>query len=380
VEYAGDKNFYEVDASNVPAEWHGWLHGVVDAPPGKYKPHPPLAIAHGSSNPYKRNLGGVVAEPHTPNLSNFRPRGYGEGNGLEGGSVAGEERYYTQPGWAMDPRNPATRRSSRAARLGFTLADTPATLRARTAARAGLSPEDLERYTSNDSEVRIALITSPSAGVSSGAAPPDGSMAAVVAAVGLPEDPVKREFAARVAGGTGHARPWSKELEAGTFAAAVSEVLTPEEEAFLAAGHDEDDLLTAIAQYQGYIDAYARVPVKVRLLVYGWGVHTRASTPHNTHPHVQPAAGGGGGRGKRNREAGRGGGEPGAAARRQRQADGAHDQVRRPRACGDGGGGSTHRQDGVGCVPALLRSVSGRRQCETQPLLVLLLLPFACPI
>jgi hypothetical protein len=49
----------------------------------------PEANAHGSSNPYKRNLGGVITA-HTPNLSNFKPRGYGVGNGLTGALIAAE--------------------------------------------------------------------------------------------------------------------------------------------------------------------------------------------------------------------------------------------------------------------------------------------------
>lgn len=35
VEYAGWKNFYQVDASYVPPEWHGWLHHMTMDPPTK---------------------------------------------------------------------------------------------------------------------------------------------------------------------------------------------------------------------------------------------------------------------------------------------------------------------------------------------------------
>jgi NADH:ubiquinone oxidoreductase subunit len=35
VEYAGDKSFYQVDASFVPPEWHGWLHSVTAEVPTK---------------------------------------------------------------------------------------------------------------------------------------------------------------------------------------------------------------------------------------------------------------------------------------------------------------------------------------------------------
>jgi len=33
VEYSGEKSFYEVDASVIPAEWHGWIHHVTADPP-----------------------------------------------------------------------------------------------------------------------------------------------------------------------------------------------------------------------------------------------------------------------------------------------------------------------------------------------------------
>jgi NADH dehydrogenase (ubiquinone) 1 alpha subcomplex subunit 12 len=33
VEYVGNKPWYEIDSSNVPPEWHGWLHGVTAEPP-----------------------------------------------------------------------------------------------------------------------------------------------------------------------------------------------------------------------------------------------------------------------------------------------------------------------------------------------------------
>jgi NADH:ubiquinone oxidoreductase subunit len=33
IEYAGGKSAYEADASNVPPEWHGWLHSTTTEPP-----------------------------------------------------------------------------------------------------------------------------------------------------------------------------------------------------------------------------------------------------------------------------------------------------------------------------------------------------------
>jgi NADH:ubiquinone oxidoreductase subunit len=120
------KSFYEVDASTVPAEWHLWLHHTTKDPPTAVRApasrrplgqqparrpaarsataRPPLlarpqrstgstakmspqANNAGSSAPYTRNLGGVVAA-HTPNQTGHKPRGYGLGNGLTGASRA----------------------------------------------------------------------------------------------------------------------------------------------------------------------------------------------------------------------------------------------------------------------------------------------------
>lgn len=39
VEYAGDKSAYEADASNVPPEWHGWLHSSTSEPPTDVRSH-----------------------------------------------------------------------------------------------------------------------------------------------------------------------------------------------------------------------------------------------------------------------------------------------------------------------------------------------------
>jgi NADH:ubiquinone oxidoreductase subunit len=33
VEYSGEKSFYQVDSSIVPAEWHLWLHQTTDEVP-----------------------------------------------------------------------------------------------------------------------------------------------------------------------------------------------------------------------------------------------------------------------------------------------------------------------------------------------------------
>jgi NADH:ubiquinone oxidoreductase subunit len=226
VEYSGDKTFYEVDASNVPAEWHGWLHGSTNEVPtsrttGSTHKFEPEANAHGSSAPYKRNLGGVI-NSHTPNLSLYRPRGYGLGNGLSGGSEPFEELYYTQPGWPLDARNKQTRQKRV---LPFSLRDTPLSIKQKEAGRSGLALEDYSKSR--------ALLT----------------------AAGAPEAATASQEAA--------SQP------KGTFAAAVHETLTAEEESFLAEGHDETDIMTTIGHYQRIIDEYQAVPNKVRRMMKG---------------------------------------------------------------------------------------------------------------
>lgn len=77
-----------------------------------------------SDAPFTKNLGGVVAR-HTRNESSTRPRGFGLSNAMW--SEPDEEKYYTQPGWAQDPRN----KHARPAKRAWTLADTAETLRER---------------------------------------------------------------------------------------------------------------------------------------------------------------------------------------------------------------------------------------------------------
>lgn len=131
VEYAGNPAFYDSDPSNIPAEWHGWLHNTTNDVPtdtttGSTHKEAPPTIMHGNDDIYDRNLGGVIAK-HTPNFSHHRPRGYGLGNGL-GSTITsppGVERYYTQPGHPMDDREQPTRRIRH-----WSLRDTEASLAA----------------------------------------------------------------------------------------------------------------------------------------------------------------------------------------------------------------------------------------------------------
>ncbi|KAA0174352.1 hypothetical protein FNF27_04144 [Cafeteria roenbergensis] len=129
VEYAGEIPKDGCDPSTIPAEWHIWLHQITDDPPtktttGSTKDLEYIATVEKSDAIYQRNLGGVVA-PASRNESSTRPRAYGVGNGSW--SKPNEEKFYTQPGHPLDPRN----KHARPARAAWTLADTAESLRAR---------------------------------------------------------------------------------------------------------------------------------------------------------------------------------------------------------------------------------------------------------
>lgn len=256
----------------------------------------PQANASGSSAPYARNLGGVIAAP-TPNLSTFRPRGYGLSNGVFPESKPHEELYYTQPGWPLDKRNGGVRPTGRKARIPFSLKDTPLTLKARAAAKHGMSVGDYERYSDPFSPSRVAALLAggaPGGPAGVGAAERD-ALAAALPGAELPTDPAQARVAAALASGDGVPRDVP-----GTFAAAVSSVLTPEEEALLGSGADAGELVSKAAGYQDMIDRYAggaggKVSTRRRRRRTARAVHTggAAGAPVRRHlsPHIQPSGG-----------------------------------------------------------------------------------------
>jgi NADH ubiquinone oxidoreductase subunit NDUFA12 len=168
VEYAGNPKVFDVDPTAISARWHGWIHRVTDVPPTAVRGGRGGAergareggggsgarvqttvgatpagekLVDASDAPFERNLGGVVSQ-YTPNQSQMRSRGYGTGNGIFDSAIAlapGEkDKFYTQPGSPLDPRNVHVR----SARRTWSLLDTAETVRARHAAvasAAGLS-------------------------------------------------------------------------------------------------------------------------------------------------------------------------------------------------------------------------------------------------
>jgi len=223
---------------------------------------PPQAIAEGSSAPYARSVGGVrAAWPSPGNGSGTRSRGWGLGNNALGwgvGSAPDAEGAYTAPGWPTDARNKTRWASSRGARLGFSLADTPLSLAAKKAARAGVSLEALALYTDDASPTRVLLSLSKGAvGRAEAAAMvadrggPGAPGADIVleGAAGVPDAPEERARALALATGE----------QGQAFAAAAAAALTPEEAAALAGGGDADGAREAAAVFQRYVDEYKGV-------------------------------------------------------------------------------------------------------------------------
>ena len=264
VEYSGGKAFYDNDSSTVAPEWHGWLHHVTEDPPtattvGSTQGVPPQALAQHSSNPNARSLGGVVTAHPPPNVTQVRARGWGLGNGL-GSAPFAPETAYTQPGLPTDPRNAAFygRRASRAARLGFTLADTPLTLAARESARAGLPLQDFARYVDDESPTSVLLrlmerMGSQSASPADIAAlaqdaslPPEEAAFLREAAEGLPEGAAARQLAMRMCA--------SPVAPADAYHAALEAALSPSE--LECAQLEEEQVLQQAARYQRIVDDY----------------------------------------------------------------------------------------------------------------------------
>ena len=174
-----------------------------------------------------------------------------------------EELYYTQPGWPLEKRNAAVRVSARKGRLGFSLKDTPLTIKARSAAKHGMSVEEYERYSDPFSPSRIALLTATGAEAAAapGAPPREVEEALELALPGarLPDRPEAKAVALRLATGDGLSG-----AEAGTFAAAVAAALSPAELALMESGPDAGELAARVAEYDAMIERYSRIAGKVR--------------------------------------------------------------------------------------------------------------------
>ena len=212
-------------------------------------------------------------------------------------SVPDEERFYTQPGWPLDKRNARTRVSPRSGgRLGFTLRDTPATIKTRAAVRLGLTAPELERFSEPFSATRVAMLTNVAS---------DASPAAVSALLEslpgaeLPVDARTRDVASRLASGDGFRAFGSTPSPAGTHAAAVAAAITPAEAAALASGADVSQLEGRVATLTALVDRYAGVAGKVSVDVHHAltdvcvacvACIVRWPAPHDPHAILLPCA------------------------------------------------------------------------------------------
>jgi NADH:ubiquinone oxidoreductase subunit len=108
----GDVNNF--DASQVPPEWHGWLHHINDATPTLEQEYFDKMLERQeklervSDAPYNHNIG--YQNPyfnfnHMHNQSSIRSRGYGIGNAIFNLPPHAPDGYYTQPGSPYNPHS-----------------------------------------------------------------------------------------------------------------------------------------------------------------------------------------------------------------------------------------------------------------------------------
>lgn len=104
VEYSGLPWMSEVQSTNVPAEWHGWLHYMTDSPGTDFRVGGGVQNNHGGDALYTTNVGGVKAT-FQPNKTERRRRGYGDGTELtpEG---AYTDMYWKQASHPTAPNGP----------------------------------------------------------------------------------------------------------------------------------------------------------------------------------------------------------------------------------------------------------------------------------
>jgi hypothetical protein len=269
VEFAGDKSFYQVDPTWIPPEWHLWMHSTTDSIPtqttvGDTSKYKPAKLAEGVHTPYERNLGGVIAKPG-PNMTQYRPRAFDQSNNVFDDHKVNESLYYTQPGNPLDPRNPNRGMPSRSARLGFSLRDTPVTIRKKEANRAGVSVEKYQAYTDGLSPTRTLIVASKgSPSVLQSAIDAKDELVGEALAHGgqelLPTTQVEWKRALLMSTKTGHARPWGADVELGTLAAEVRSALSKEESDFLDTnGVDEEPLIANLVKYKSFVDSYKHI-------------------------------------------------------------------------------------------------------------------------
>ncbi|KAL7569012.1 hypothetical protein ACA910_021299 [Epithemia clementina (nom. ined.)] len=104
-------DIHNFDATQIPPEWHGWMHSINDCTPHYEEEYIQEKLKHVkyaeiSHNPFKHNIG--HQEPyfnfhHMHNQSQIRSRGYGIGNPIVGLPPHQPDAFYTQPGSPYNP-------------------------------------------------------------------------------------------------------------------------------------------------------------------------------------------------------------------------------------------------------------------------------------
>jgi hypothetical protein len=198
-------------------------------------------------------------------LTQYRPRAFDQSNNVFDDHKVNESLYYTQPGNPLDPRNPNRGISKRSARLGFSLRDTPVTIRKKEANRAGVSVEEYQAYTDGLSPTRTLIVASkgdPSE-LQSAIEAKDELVGEALSHGGqelLPKSQTEWKRALLMSTKTGHARSWGAEVEKGTLAAEVRAALTKDETEFLETnGVDEEPLISNLVKYNSFIDSYKHI-------------------------------------------------------------------------------------------------------------------------
>ena len=101
-EYAAQQLY---DASNIPPEWHSWMHCTTDEVPGTPERNDTPALVEHSDVPASLNTHRVPASVRNgewrPNPTLNRERGYGVKNIYQ--TQLGGNGYYVQPGHPLSP-------------------------------------------------------------------------------------------------------------------------------------------------------------------------------------------------------------------------------------------------------------------------------------
>eukprot|EP00938_MAST-03A_sp_MAST-3A-sp1_P004936 g4936.t1 len=90
VEHANLPWYSDIEPSNIPPEWYGWLHHMTDLPGNNLMMHEGGELTEGSQAQYDHNLGGVT-NGFQENRTQIKQRGWEDGKSQE-------DKYWKQVG------------------------------------------------------------------------------------------------------------------------------------------------------------------------------------------------------------------------------------------------------------------------------------------